>query len=63
MKISKLLKLNKHQHIPEIEMVLSDAAGREVVTTFTTHLVPMTRGIMSTMYASVQDGRSSGRFH
>ncbi|GGG84587.1 N-acetyl-gamma-glutamyl-phosphate reductase [Paenibacillus radicis (ex Gao et al. 2016)] len=58
----KAYKLNKHQHIPEIEMVLSDAAGREVVTTFTTHLVPMTRGIMSTMYATVQGGRKAADF-
>ncbi|BBH23930.1 N-acetyl-gamma-glutamyl-phosphate reductase [Paenibacillus baekrokdamisoli] len=49
----KAYKLNKHQHIPEIEQVLSDAAGKPVITTFTTHLVPMTRGIMSTIYASV----------
>lgn len=55
-------KLNKHQHIPEIEMVLSDAAGKPVVATFSTHLVPMTRGIMSTMYATVQDNRSTGDF-
>ncbi|MNH97799.1 N-acetyl-gamma-glutamyl-phosphate reductase [compost metagenome] len=47
-------KVNKHQHIPEIEQALSRVAGKPVVTTFTTHLVPMTRGIMSTMYASVQ---------
>lgn len=46
-------KVNKHQHIPEIEQVLSDAAGKEVTVTFTTHLVPMTRGIMSTMYAKL----------
>lgn len=46
-------KINKHQHIPEIEQVLSDIAGEEVVTTFTTHLVPMTRGIMCTMYAKL----------
>jgi N-acetyl-gamma-glutamyl-phosphate reductase len=46
-------KINKHQHIPEIEQVLSDEAGHEVVTTFTTHLVPMTRGIMCTMYAQL----------
>ncbi|GFN32641.1 N-acetyl-gamma-glutamyl-phosphate reductase [Paenibacillus xylaniclasticus] len=46
-------KVNKHQHIPEIEQVLSDIAGKPVTTTFTTHLVPMTRGIMSTMYATV----------
>ncbi|MCR2806705.1 N-acetyl-gamma-glutamyl-phosphate reductase [Paenibacillus soyae] len=55
-------KVNQHQHIPEIEMILSDAAGAEVVTTFTTHLVPMTRGIMSTMYASVRGDRSLNDF-
>ncbi|QHT63415.1 N-acetyl-gamma-glutamyl-phosphate reductase [Paenibacillus lycopersici] len=49
----KAYKLNKHQHIPEIEQVLSDAAGKKIVTTFSTHLVPMTRGIMSTMYATM----------
>ncbi|MGG1518895.1 N-acetyl-gamma-glutamyl-phosphate reductase [Paenibacillus oryzisoli] len=47
-------KINKHQHIPEIEQALSRVAGKPVVTTFTTHLVPMTRGIMSTMYATIQ---------
>ena len=52
----KAYKLNKHQHIPEIEQVLSDAAGQQVVTTFSTHLVPMTRGIMSTMYATLTAG-------
>ncbi|GMK38280.1 N-acetyl-gamma-glutamyl-phosphate reductase [Paenibacillus sp. CCS19] len=55
-------KINKHQHIPEIEQVLTDIAGKPVVTTFTTHLVPMTRGIMSTMYASVIGDRSDDDF-
>ncbi|MHA7967347.1 N-acetyl-gamma-glutamyl-phosphate reductase [Paenibacillus sp. CAU 1782] len=54
----KAYKLNQHQHIPEIEMVLSDAAGKTVVSTFSTHLVPMTRGIMSTMYASITSDAS-----
>lgn len=58
----KAYKVNQHQHIPEIEMVLSDAADAPVVTTFTTHLVPMTRGIMSTMYASVKGERSLADF-
>lgn len=58
----KAYKINQHQHTPEIEMVLSDAAGAPVVTTFTTHLVPMTRGIMSTMYASVKGERSVNDF-
>lgn len=46
-------KVNKHQHIPEIESVLSRVTGEDIVVTFTTHLVPMTRGIMCTMYGSL----------
>ncbi|MCI3921315.1 N-acetyl-gamma-glutamyl-phosphate reductase [Paenibacillus sp. TRM 82003] len=53
----KAYKVNKHQHIPEIEMVLSERAGEPVLTTFTTHLVPMTRGILCTMYASIADDK------
>lgn len=58
----KAYNINKHKHIPEIEQVLSQEAGREVVTTFTTHLVPMTRGIMSTMYAEVNGNRKEQDF-
>jgi N-acetyl-gamma-glutamyl-phosphate reductase len=49
----KAYKVNKHQHIPEIEQALSRISGKEIIATFTTHLVPMTRGIMCTMYASL----------
>jgi N-acetyl-gamma-glutamyl-phosphate reductase, common form len=60
----KAYKVGVHQHTPEIEMVLSRAAGRPVTTTFTTHLVPMTRGIMSTMYATLTDkSRTSADFN
>jgi N-acetyl-gamma-glutamyl-phosphate reductase len=51
-------KINKHQHIPELEQVLSRVAGEEAVVTFTTHMVPMTRGIMSTMYATLKEPRT-----
>ena len=37
-----------HRHTPEIEQELSRVAGREVRVTFTPHLAPMTRGILST---------------
>lgn len=40
-----------HRHIPEIEQELSLLAGRELVISFTPHLVPMDRGILSTSYA------------
>lgn len=40
-----------HRHMPEIDQVLSDAAGQSVEVLFTPHLVPMDRGILSTSYA------------
>jgi N-acetyl-gamma-glutamyl-phosphate reductase len=40
-----------HRHMPEIDQVLSDAAGQNVEVLFTPHLVPMDRGILSTSYA------------
>jgi N-acetyl-gamma-glutamyl-phosphate reductase len=49
-----------HRHMAELDQEFSLAAGREVVVTFTPHLVPMNRGILSTIYvraakASPQD--------
>nr|WP_222850421.1 N-acetyl-gamma-glutamyl-phosphate reductase [Paenibacillus tengchongensis] len=58
----KAYKVNKHQHIPEIEQVLTETAGKQVTVTFTTHLVPMTRGIMSTMYAGMNGQHSENEF-
>ncbi|CAA7620823.1 N-acetyl-gamma-glutamyl-phosphate reductase [Candidatus Terasakiella magnetica] len=40
-----------HRHAPEIEQGLSEAAGAPVVVTFTPHLMPMSRGMLSTIYA------------
>ncbi|MBI2354520.1 MAG: N-acetyl-gamma-glutamyl-phosphate reductase [Deltaproteobacteria bacterium] len=40
-----------HRHTPEIEQELSLLAGEELRITFTPHLVPMDRGILSTIYA------------
>lgn len=40
-----------HRHTPEIEQVLADAAGKPVSVIFTPHLIPMDRGILSTIYA------------
>lgn len=49
----KIYKVNEHQHTPEIEQVLSGWDAKVGPVTFSTHLVPMTRGIMATMYANV----------
>ena len=49
-----------HRHMAELDQEFSLAAGRKVTATFTPHLVPMNRGILSTIYvrglkASPQD--------
>ncbi len=46
-------KVGTHRHIPEIEEVLTQAAGQPVALTFVPHLVPVTRGMVSTIYATV----------
>jgi N-acetyl-gamma-glutamyl-phosphate reductase len=47
--------VTKHRHTPEIEQVCSDLAGHEVRVQFTPHLIPMVRGILSTVYATLRD--------
>jgi len=44
---------SKHRHTPEIEEVLSCFSKDKVKVTFTPHLVPMKRGILSTIYAEL----------
>jgi N-acetyl-gamma-glutamyl-phosphate reductase len=39
-----------HRHMAELDQEFSAAAGRDVIVTFTPHLVPMNRGILSTIY-------------
>jgi N-acetyl-gamma-glutamyl-phosphate reductase len=39
-----------HRHTPEIEQELSALAGRAVVVSFTPHLVPLNRGLLTTAY-------------
>ncbi|MBS4213502.1 N-acetyl-gamma-glutamyl-phosphate reductase [Neobacillus rhizophilus] len=51
----KAYKLGAHQHIPEIEQVLTDEAGNPITVSFTTHLVPMTRGIMCSIYIKLKE--------
>lgn len=46
----KAYKANEHQHKPEIGKILSEVAGKEIDVIFTPHLIPMNRGILSTIY-------------
>jgi len=47
--------VGKHRHTPEIEQICSDLAGQSVRVQFTPHLIPMVRGILSTVYATLRD--------
>ena len=48
-----------HRHAPEIEQGLTEIAGGEVKVSFTPHLMPMSRGILSTIYAELHDGKTA----
>jgi N-acetyl-gamma-glutamyl-phosphate reductase len=47
----KAYKVAVHRHSPEMEAILSREAGKSVTITFVPHLVPMTRGMVTTLYA------------
>ncbi|MDD4358142.1 MAG: N-acetyl-gamma-glutamyl-phosphate reductase [Smithellaceae bacterium] len=50
----KAYKVGKHRHTPEIEQELNKLAGSDFAITFTPHLLPVKRGILSTVYASLR---------
>lgn len=47
-----------HRHTPEIEQELSALAKQNVQISFSPHLVPMTRGMLSTVYINLKQGPS-----
>ena len=48
-----------HRHSPEIDQVLSAAAGVSVAANFTPHLIPMNRGILATIYVRLAPAASA----
>lgn len=55
--------VGRHRHMAELDQEFSLAAGREVIVTFTPHLVPMNRGILSTIYVRGRRGRRAEDLH
>jgi len=49
----KAYKVGEHRHMPEIEEALSNYSGLKVKVSFTPHLIPMDRGILSTIYVNL----------
>ncbi len=51
--------VGSHRHTPEIEQEISLLAGKNTVVSFSPHLLPVSRGILSTVYADLADGMNS----
>jgi N-acetyl-gamma-glutamyl-phosphate reductase len=51
----KAYKVAAHRHNPEMDSVLSGEAQKPISITFVPHLVPMTRGMLTTLYATPLD--------
>ncbi|MFC1963840.1 N-acetyl-gamma-glutamyl-phosphate reductase [Chloroflexota bacterium] len=49
--------LQGHRHLPEIVQELSGLCGQSLAVTFVPHLIPMTRGILTTAYATLVSGK------
>lgn len=54
----KAYGLGSHRHTPEIEQELGVAAGKDMTVSFNTHLLPIDRGILSTIYTRLKPGVS-----
>jgi N-acetyl-gamma-glutamyl-phosphate reductase len=52
--------LEGHRHLPEITQELSLLGDKKVSVTFIPHLIPMTRGILTTCYAPIINHKVSG---
>lgn len=51
-------KVPGHKHTPEIELALGDVAGRQARVTFTPQVIPVSRGILTTIYGELLGGQS-----
>lgn len=56
-------KIGSHRHTPEIEQELSALASGTITISFTPHLIPMNRGILTTAYADLQKHLDSNALH
>ena len=55
--------VGKHRHMPEIDQELSIAAKEKIKISFTPHLIPMFRGILSTIYVEGKRNVSAKKIH
>jgi N-acetyl-gamma-glutamyl-phosphate reductase len=56
----KAYGIGTHRHTPEIEQELSILSGKKITINFTPHLVPVDRGILTTIYATMGKKKTIG---
>lgn len=59
----KAYKVGAHRHTPEIKQNFSSLAGGDVEVVFTPHLLPVSRGILTTLYARLKKGLTTTELH
>ena len=59
----KAYKVGKHRHLPEIEQELNSLAGKKFAISFIPHLLPVKRGILSTIYAKMKKDITLAELH
>ncbi len=59
----KAYKVLSHPHAPEIEQYLSQLSGRATRIHFVAHLLPITRGILNTMYVQLKESITLNQLH
>lgn len=52
-----------HRHIPEIEQILNEFSQEKIIVTFTPHLIPVNRGILSTIYFDLKENIELSELH
>ena len=59
----KAYRVGEHQHVPEMEQVLGEKFDGKIREAFTPHLLPIQRGILSTLYFSLGEKLSTRALH
>lgn len=50
--------VGSHRHAPEIDQMLARVSGQDVLVSFTPHLIPMNRGMITTTYVHLKQGQT-----
>src|SRR5260370_11753408 len=56
-------RVGNHRHVPEMEQEISAALGRDIALMFVPHLLPITRGLLSSIFMRPRSGTTDSDVH